>query len=68
MQHWSIPLSRSFRSLKLWFVIRTYGVKGLQKYIRNHVRLAKMFEGLVRQDDRFEIMNKVEVKKLIYSP
>ena len=33
-QHWGIPLSRRFRSLKLWMVIRTYGVEGLQKYIR----------------------------------
>lgn len=38
-----------------------YGVEGLQKYIREHVRLAKMFEGLVKGDARFEIMNKVEV-------
>ena len=34
VQHWGIPLSRRFRALKLWFVIRTYGVDGLQAYIR----------------------------------
>lgn len=34
-RHWGIPLSRRFRSLKLWFVIRMYGVNGLQNYIRN---------------------------------
>lgn len=34
LQHWGIPLSRRFRSLKLWFTLRTYGVEGLQKYIR----------------------------------
>ncbi|OQV16798.1 Tyrosine decarboxylase [Hypsibius exemplaris] len=33
-RNWSIPLSRRFRSLKLWFVIRSYGVEGLQQYIR----------------------------------
>jgi len=33
-RHWGIPLSRRFRALKLWFVIRMYGVEGLQKYIR----------------------------------
>jgi glutamate/tyrosine decarboxylase-like PLP-dependent enzyme len=34
MQHWQIPLSRRFRALKLWFVIRSFGVKGLQKHVR----------------------------------
>uniref|UniRef100_A0A8C3MLC3 Aromatic-L-amino-acid decarboxylase n=1 Tax=Geospiza parvula TaxID=87175 RepID=A0A8C3MLC3_GEOPR len=32
--HWQIPLGRRFRSLKLWFVLRMYGVKGLQEHIR----------------------------------
>jgi hypothetical protein len=34
LQHWHIPLGRRFRSLKLWFVLRMYGQKGLQEYIR----------------------------------
>ncbi|KAI6241791.1 Aromatic-L-amino-acid decarboxylase [Aphelenchoides fujianensis] len=55
-RHWGIPLSRRFRSLKLWFVVRMYGVEGLQKYIRNHVRLAKKFEAMIRVDDQFEIV------------
>ncbi|XP_078544242.1 aromatic-L-amino-acid decarboxylase-like isoform X1 [Lissotriton helveticus] len=54
-RHWQIPLGRRFRSLKLWFVFRLYGVKGLQEFIRKHVRLAHEFEDLVRQDERFEI-------------
>ncbi|XP_064598786.1 aromatic-L-amino-acid decarboxylase-like [Liolophura sinensis] len=58
-RHYGIPLSRRFRSLKLWFVLRAYGVEGLQKYIREHVRLAKLFESLVRKDDRFEVMGTV---------
>lgn len=33
-QHWQLPLGRRFRSLKLWFVFRMYGVTGLQAYIR----------------------------------
>lgn len=33
-KHWQIPLSKRFRALKLWFVIRSYGIKGLQKHIR----------------------------------
>ncbi|XP_010138468.1 PREDICTED: aromatic-L-amino-acid decarboxylase isoform X3 [Buceros rhinoceros silvestris] len=54
-RHWQIPLGRRFRSLKLWFVMRMYGVTGLQKYIRKHVRLSHHFEHLVLQDERFEI-------------
>lgn len=55
IQHWQIPLSRRFRSLKLWFVIRSFGISGLQKHVRKGVRLATKFEDLVRADDRFEL-------------
>jgi len=60
-RHWGIPLSRRFRALKLWFTIRSYGVSGLQAYIRNHCRLAKVFEAKVLQDSRFEVVNDVKV-------
>ncbi|ELU05115.1 hypothetical protein CAPTEDRAFT_214615 [Capitella teleta] len=33
-RHWQIPLGRRFRSLKIWFVLRLYGVKGIQDHIR----------------------------------
>ncbi len=52
---WHIPLGRRFRSLKLWFVIRHYGVEGLQYHIRRHVEMAQQFAEWVRQDDRFEL-------------
>jgi aromatic-L-amino-acid decarboxylase len=52
---WQVPLGRRFRALKLWFVIRQYGVEGLRAHIREHVRLAELFEGLVRADERFEV-------------
>lgn len=57
--HWGIADSRRFRALKLWFVLRSYGLSGIQKYIRNHMFLAKEFEKLVRADDRFEVLNEV---------
>jgi aromatic-L-amino-acid decarboxylase len=53
---WQIPLGRRFRALKLWFVIRAFGVEGLQAHIRRTVGLASHFEALVRADDRFEIV------------
>lgn len=52
---WQIPLGRRFRALKLWFVMRHYGVEGLRAHIRAGVRLAELFESLVRADDRFEM-------------
>ncbi|CAF3949361.1 unnamed protein product [Rotaria magnacalcarata] len=53
--HWQVPLSRRFRALKLWFVIRSYGVEGLQKHIRNGVRMGSLFESFVKTDARFEV-------------
>jgi aromatic-L-amino-acid decarboxylase len=52
---WHIQLGRRFRALKLWFVIRHYGVEGLQHHVREHVRLAQAFAGWVEADRRFEI-------------
>ncbi|KAH9500702.1 hypothetical protein Btru_076310 [Bulinus truncatus] len=58
-RHWQIPLGRRFRSLKVWFVLRLFGVKGLQEQIRKDVSLAHQFESLVRADSRFEIVREV---------
>ena len=52
---WHIPLGRRFRALKLWFVIRHYGVEGLQHHIRRHVELARQFSNWVSRDERFEL-------------
>jgi aromatic-L-amino-acid/L-tryptophan decarboxylase len=52
---WHIQLGRRFRSLKLWFVIRHYGIEGLQYHIRQHIDLAQRFADWVRADDRFEL-------------
>ena len=52
---WHIPLGRRFRSLKLWFVIRHYGIEGLQFHVRRHVALAQQFAEWVKRDKRFEL-------------
>lgn len=52
---WHIQLGRRFRSLKLWFVIRHYGIEGLQHHIRRHVQLAQEFASWVRADKEFEL-------------
>ena len=57
---WGIQLGRRFRALKLWFVIRSYGVEGLQKIVREHLRLAQMFKGWVEKHETFELMAPVD--------
>ena len=52
---WQIPLGRRFRALKLWFVIRHYGVEGLRHHVRRHVELAQQFASSVRADASFEL-------------
>ncbi|KAF8667030.1 hypothetical protein HU200_053201 [Digitaria exilis] len=51
-----VGTGRRFRGLKLWMVMRTYGATKLQEHIRSDVAMAKTFEGLVRCDDRFEVV------------
>jgi aromatic-L-amino-acid decarboxylase len=53
---WQIPLGRRFRALKLWFVIRHYGVEGLQFHLRRHVQWAQEFASWVQGDSRFELV------------
>lgn len=53
---WGVPLGRRFRALKLWFVIRYFGVKGLQEKVRVHIALAKEFESWILQARDFELV------------
>ena len=56
-RHWQIPLSRRFRALKIWFVMRTYGLNGFKAYIRNHIDCADLFSSLVAsRPDLFKII------------
>ncbi len=53
---WHVPLGRRFRALKVWFVLRHYGLEGLRAYIREHLRWSEVFESWVRADERFEVL------------
>jgi aromatic-L-amino-acid/L-tryptophan decarboxylase len=55
---WHVQLGRRFRSLKLWFVIRHYGVEGLQFHVRKHVQLAQNFAEWVEEEPQFELVVK----------
>ncbi len=56
LRDWQVPLGRRFRALKLWMVIRHYGVEGLQHHVREHVALAQTFAGWVAADPEFELV------------
>jgi aromatic-L-amino-acid decarboxylase len=53
---WQVPLGRRFRALKLWFVLRWYGVEGLRAHIRHGVALAQELAGWIAADERFEVV------------
>ncbi|MGY6536002.1 MAG: pyridoxal phosphate-dependent decarboxylase family protein [Pararhodobacter sp.] len=53
---WSVPLGRRFRALKLWFVLRHYGMEGLRAVIRNHIGWARDLHDALAADPRFEIV------------
>ena len=63
---WGIQLGRRFRALKLWFVLRSYGVEGLQSLIREHLRLAQLFKGWVEEDHRFELLAPVPLSLVCF--
>jgi aromatic-L-amino-acid decarboxylase len=52
---WQIPLGRRFRSLKLWFVLRSYGAERLRAMVRRHVEIAGWFAEQVRESDTYEL-------------
>jgi aromatic-L-amino-acid/L-tryptophan decarboxylase len=54
--NWGIHLGRRFRSLKLWFVIRNFGLNGLQAKIREHIQLAVFFEENITKHGTFKIV------------
>ena len=54
---WQIPLGRRFRALKIWFVLRTYGVNGLKAHVRKHIVMGEKFAAWVRErGDLWEIV------------
>jgi aromatic-L-amino-acid decarboxylase len=63
---WGIPLGRRFRALKLWFVLRSYGIEALQEKLRNHIRMAKDLAEQIHQDGHFELMAPVTMNLVCF--
>ncbi len=54
--NWGIQLGRRFRSLKLWFVIRNFGIEGIQQRIRFHIKLSEHVEKVITDRSDFELV------------
>jgi aromatic-L-amino-acid decarboxylase len=52
---WGIQLGRRFRALKLWFVIRNYGIDGLKEKINLQIQLAEKLAQKIRKTDHFAV-------------
>jgi aromatic-L-amino-acid/L-tryptophan decarboxylase len=63
---WGIPLGRRFRALKLWFVMRTYGVTGMQEKIRNHIAYGQWLKEEIEHTPGFEILAPVPVNLVCF--
>lgn len=63
---WGVPLGRRFRALKLWSVIRMYGVEGLQEKIRSHIRIARSLAELVAKEHDFQILAPVTINVVCF--
>ncbi|TXT08689.1 hypothetical protein VHUM_02817 [Vanrija humicola] len=55
-RNWQLALGRRFRSIKLWFVLRSYGVEGLQKHLRTGIEYCDELAKLVKASSNFEIV------------
>ncbi len=65
-RNWGIQLGRRFRALKLWFVLRDYGVQGLQEIIKNHIDLARDFGNWIKKSKNFELMAPVNLSLVCF--
>lgn len=63
---WGVPLGRRFRSLKLWFVLRSYGLEGLQLHLRNHIAYGQWVKEQVEKTSGFELMAPVPLNLVCF--
>jgi len=63
---WGIPLGRRFRALKLWFVLRNFGVKQLQENLREHMRMAQTLKQWVLDHPDFELLAPVPLNLVCF--
>ena len=63
---WHVPLGRRFRSLKLWFVLRQYGLEVLRNRMREHISMTQALAGWIASDPRFEVVAPVPLNLICF--
>ncbi|MCP3944294.1 MAG: aspartate aminotransferase family protein [Desulfobacteraceae bacterium] len=63
---WQIPLGRRFRALKLWFVIRYYGLNGLRYHVKKHIEITGQLEELIKNDSEYELISPVSLNLICF--
>jgi aromatic-L-amino-acid decarboxylase len=63
---WGVPLGRRFRALKLWCVIRMYGVNGLKEKVRYHIQIASKLSEMIKAEPGFELMAPVNLNTVCF--
>ena len=66
LMEYGVSLGRRFRALKLWFVLRSFGVEGLQSLVREHIRLAKELSGWIDADPELERMADAQFSTVVF--
>jgi aromatic-L-amino-acid decarboxylase len=62
---WGLPLGRRFRALKLWFVLRHFGIEGISARLREHIRLARILESKLRKNPNWEFVTEPAMNVLV---
>jgi aromatic-L-amino-acid decarboxylase len=63
---WGIQLGRRFRALKLWFVLRSFGVSGIREKIKNHVQWAQELAAEIQASEEFELLAPVPFSTICF--
>jgi aromatic-L-amino-acid/L-tryptophan decarboxylase len=63
---WGLQLGRRFRALKLWFVVRHYGIEGLQEKLREHISMAQELARTIDNSTEFELMAPVPLNTICF--
>ena len=63
---WGVPLGRRFRALKLWFVMRSYGIEGLQEKLRLHIKMAQDLAQKMAATQEFELLAPVVLNAICF--